>query len=124
MRPPKFFSLDLGSYGPNLGWLDEFNKGAGLGNGSYNWLGAVSAVSPSTQTLPISGGQLNGVYRFVYPFGTVYLNPIGNGVINYTLQSGDMKNMIPKTGGYNDGVNYVSGGVLTLQDGDMRILIP
>lgn len=118
------FDLDNVPFTSGVGrcWLDEYNNGFGPGGGNLHWWGPVARVSPSTPTLPISGGQLNGVYVFHYPNCDIYLNPLGNGLVHYTLQSGDKKNMI-RRGGFNDGVDYIVGGVLTLQDADMRIVV-
>lgn len=115
------------SGGAGQSWIDELNKSSGIGGGHYNWMGAGSGVpfASTVQTLPVSGGSLNGVYVRVMPNCTGYLNPIGNGTITYTLQSGDMKHALPN-GGFSDPA--VNNGtlltVLTLNDGDFRILVP
>jgi Chitobiase/beta-hexosaminidase C-terminal domain len=113
------WAFDLGIDDGTFFWLDEYNKSAGGSQaGNYNWLGA-----------PIDGPQSTpwnlGMYRRRFANGTVYLNPCGNGAQNYTLQSGDMKHALPN-GGYSDPA--VNNGalltVLSINDCDMRILVP
>ena len=99
-------------------WLDEYNKSGA----QWNWIGP---PIPLLTTNIAKGSQ--GMYRVLFQFGTLFVNPLGNGnqTVDASLLPGGQCHALPNGGFSDPAIN--NGALLTsfvMKDADMRIVLP